>query len=123
MNAAEFDQQDKPVRNLRATLAVVIAKLKINQTNNNSTQERFMGKIGLLRYIQNLVTQAMEGKDDMEIPDFFYDRDDMQNYPALKQTLSAALTDLQRLEYDNNLTLDQIYRSLINNLRDLETAD
>ena len=82
-----------------------------------------MGRVGLLRYIQNLVTQAMEGKDGMEIPDFFYDRDDMQNYPALKQTLSAALTDLQRLEFDRNLTLDQIYRNLLNNLRDLETAE
>ncbi|MDJ1501014.1 hypothetical protein [Xanthocytophaga agilis] len=120
MNAADFDRQEKQVRNLRATLAVVIAKLRLNKTYEEGNESYFVSKEGLIRYIQSLITQAMEGKDNIEIPEFFYDRASLNNYPLLKQVLSTALTDLQRLNYDKHLTLDSIYRDLMNSLKDLE---
>lgn len=119
MNAADFDRQEKQVRNLRATLAVVIAKLRLNKTDEEGSDSHFVNKEGLIRYIQSLIMQAMEGNDNIEIPEFFYDRSALSNYPLLKQALSTALTDLQRLTYDKHLTLDGIYRDLMNNLKDL----
>jgi hypothetical protein len=122
MNAADFDRQEKQVRNLRATLAVVIAKLRLNKTQEEGevNQSHFVSKEGLIKYIQSLIIQAMEGNDTIEIPEFFYDRSELGNYSLLKQALSTALTGLQRLAYDKHLTLDGIYRDLMSSLRELE---
>ncbi len=119
MNAADFDRQEKQVRNLRATLAVVIAKLRLNKTQEEVSQSHFVSEEGLIKYIQSLIIRAMDGDDAIEIPEFFYDRDELSNYSQLKQALSNALTGLQRLAYDKHLTLDSIYRDLMNSLRDL----
>jgi len=120
MNIADFDRQEKQVRNLRATLAVVIAKLRLNKTQGTTDQSHFVNREGLVNYIKNLVVRAMEGNDNIEIPEFFYDRSSLNNYAALKLALSTALTNLQRLAYDKHLTLDGIYRELMGSLQDLE---
>jgi hypothetical protein len=120
MNAANPDHNEKQVRNLRATLAVVIAKLRLNKIQDKQGQAHFVNEKELLRYLQGLVTRAIEGEDNIDIPEFFYDPGTLKDYPLLKQILGTALTDLQRLAYDKNLTLEEIYRNLMNSLRDLE---
>lgn len=120
MNATDSEQNEKQVRNLRATLAVVIAKLRLNKIQGEQNQTHFVNEKGLIRYLQGLATSAMEGKDSIDIPEFFYDPGTLKDYPLLKQVLGTALTDLQRLTHDKNLTIEEIYRNLINSLRDLE---
>ena len=120
MNAADPDRNEKQVRNLRATLAVVIAKLRLNKVHDNQPQADFVDAKGLVKYLQTLVNRAMEGGDNIDIPEFFYNPGTLKDYPLLKQILGTALTDLQRLTHDKSLTLEGIHRDLANNLRDLE---
>jgi len=120
MNAADPDYHEKQVRNLRATLAVVIAKMRLNKIQGEHNKPHFVSEKGLIRYLQGLVTLAMEGEDNIDIPEFFYDPAALKDYAQLKQVLGTALTDLQRLIHDKNLTLEEIYRNLMNSLRDLE---
>ncbi len=120
MNIADPDRNEKQVRNLRATLAVVIAKLRLNKIQDNQEQTNFVNEKGLIKYLQTLANRAMEGADNIDIPEFFYDPSTLKNYPMLKQVLGTALTDLQRLTHDKSLTLEGIHRDLMNSLRDLE---
>lgn len=120
MNAAEPDRNEKQVRNLRATLAVVIAKLRLNKTHGDRQQSDFLDEKGLMKYLRTLANRAMEGGDEIDIPEFSYNPDTLKDYALLKQILGTALTDLQRLAHDKSLTPEAIHRNLMNSLRDLE---
>ncbi len=119
MHTADFDRHEKKVRNLRATLAVIIAKLRLNQSSNLSNQKNFFTQEKLIFYIQKMIVQAMQGANNMEIPDFYYSREDFHAYQELKNALVEALTSLQHLSFERNLTLDEIYRTLLQRLTKL----
>ncbi len=90
------DLTEKQLRNLPVTLAVIIAKLKLNAINQADGKNNFVSREGLYHYIGSLVSHAMQGTDKLEIPDFYYDREGLSDYSLLKQLLSSSLTNLQR---------------------------
>jgi len=106
---------DKQARNLRITLAIIIAKLKLNTAQAGEGKPYFVNREGLLRYIQALVSHAMTGGDKLEIPEFYYNREDLDEYSQLKHLLASALTKLQGDPHDANLT--EVYKGLLNGLR------
>jgi hypothetical protein len=120
MQLKTADINEKQLRNLRVTLAVVIAKLRLNNTENFvNSKSHFVTQDGLFKYIESLASHAMEGKDNIEIPEFYYSRESMLEYPRLKELLASTLTDLQRFPYTKGAILDSIYHSLIIGLREL----
>lgn len=76
---------------------------------------------GLTQYIQALLSHAMQGTDQVEIPEFYYDRTTLAEYPRLKQLLSTALTELQRQSGSmSSSDLKTIYKFLVSGLRSLD---
>lgn len=111
------DLTEKQLRNLRITLAVIIAKLKLNTAQQAEGKPYFVSREGLLHYIQALVSHAMLGIDRLEIPEFYYDRESLEDYTQLKQLLASTLTELQQCSGANDVNLSSIYKALINGLR------
>lgn len=106
---------EKQIRNLRVTLAVIIAKLKLNTTLQEEGKPYFVSREGLLQYIQTLISHAMLGADRLEIPEFYYNRDSLNNYDDLKQLLVSALIELQR--DTSNANLPEVHNALLIGLR------
>lgn len=106
---------EKQIRNLRVTLAVIIAKLKLNTALPEEGKPYFVSREGLLQYIQALVSHAMLGADRLEIPEFYYSRANLSDYDQLKELLVSALTELQRGPEDANLS--DVHRALLAGLR------
>jgi hypothetical protein len=106
---------EKQMRNLRVTLAVIIAKLKLNTAMPEEGKPYFVNREGLLQYIQTLISHAMLGADRLEIPEFYYSRDNLNDYNQLKQLLVSALTELQRGSGDANLP--DVHNALLMGLR------
>ncbi len=116
------DLTEKQLRNLRVTLAVIIAKLKLNTVHQADNRGNFVNRDGLYHYIQSLVSHAMLGTDKLEIPDFYYDRDGLSDYPMLKQLLAVSLTELQRFSDPQENDLNDIYRTLLSGLKELNRS-
>ncbi len=108
---------DKQIRNLRVTLAVIIAKLKLNTAQPGEDKPYFTNQEGLLHYIQALVSHAMLGADRLEIPEFYYDRDKLNDYDQLKHLLASALTELQQGSGTDDPKLTGVYQTLLGGLR------
>ncbi len=106
---------EKQMRNLRVTLAVIIAKLKLNTTVPEEGKPYFVNKEGLLQYIQALISHAMLGADRLEIPEFYYSREHLNDYGQLKQLLVSALTELQKSP--GNANLPNVHNALLLGLR------
>lgn len=104
---------DKQIRNLRVTLAVIIAKLKLNTARSGEGKPYFVNREGLLEYIQALVSPTMLGGDRLEIPEFYYDRDKLSDYDRLKDLLASALTELQKGSGKDDPKLAQVYHALL----------
>ena len=110
---------DKQLKNLRVTLAVIIAKLKLNTARPGEGKRYFVNREGLLQYIQTLISHAMLGADRLEIPEFYYDRDKLNDYDRLKQLLASALTELQKGSGTDDPNLAGVYQALLGGLRHL----
>jgi hypothetical protein len=110
---------DKQIRNLRVTLAVIIAKLKLNTAQPGEDKPYFTNQEGLLHYIQALVSHAMLGADRLEIPEFYYDRNKLNDYDQLKHLLASALTKLQKGSGSDDPNLAGVYQALLGGLRHL----
>jgi hypothetical protein len=104
---------DKQIRNLRVTLAVIIAKLSLNTARPGEGKPYFVNREGLLQYIQALVSHAMLGADRLEIPEFYYDRDKLNDYDRLKHLLASALTELQKGSGAGDPELVRVYQALL----------
>ncbi len=112
-----FQMTDKQIKNLRVTLAVIIAKLKLNTAQPEEGKPYFVSREGLLQYIQALISHAMLDADRLEIPEFYYDRDKLNDYDRLKHLLASALTDLQRGSGTDDRNLAGVYQALLLGLR------
>jgi hypothetical protein len=121
LTAHKASQTDKQIRNLRITLAVIIAKLKLNNSGQEDGKPWFVSSDGLVKYIQALISHAMQGNDRIEIPEFYYDRKTLADYNRLKHLLSTALTELQCQSGNMNAAeVAAIYKFLVNGLRNLD---
>jgi hypothetical protein len=108
---------DKQIKNLRVTLAVIIAKLKLNTARPEEGKPYFVNREGLLRYIEALISHAMLDADRLEIPEFYYDRNKLNDYDRLKHVLASALTELQKGTGTDDPKLAGVYQALLVGLR------